>query len=84
MGSNIHSWWNNLHSNISKDTNVQRFLKHREEGEDGEPIETYTLPEEAIRIQREVAMEMGVEYDTDDETLEDFVAVNWAVWVEKP
>jgi hypothetical protein len=57
---------------------------HREESEEGEPIETYTIPEEAIRIQREAAREMGVEYDSDEEALEDFISVNWAVWADKP
>lgn len=59
------------------------MLYHPDMNERGERVDTFTLPGEAIRIQRERAISMGFIYDSDDDALNDFISVNWAIWVLK-
>ena len=39
--------------------------------------------EEAVRRQRAAAEHKGLEYENDEEALADFMANNWAFWVEE-
>jgi hypothetical protein len=61
-----------------------KMLYYREIDEHDEPVDVYILPEEAIRTLKETAKSYGIEYENDDEILQDFIALNWAVWVDKP
>jgi len=61
-----------------------KMLYYREIDEHDEPVEIYILPEEAIRTHKEMAKSYGIYFDSDEEALEEFIALNWAVWVDKP
>lgn len=59
-----------------------RQLYHPDIDESGQRVDCYLSPEDAVHLQRERAEALGYHYESDDEALDDFIANNWAVWVE--
>lgn len=45
---------------------------------DDRTLVTTMLPEDAIREQRQKALDKGREYRSDEQALDDFIVVNWA------
>jgi hypothetical protein len=61
-----------------------KLLAYWEADERGWGPNRHTLTaEEAVRRQRLAATGRGVEYGSDEEALADFMANNWAFWVEE-
>jgi hypothetical protein len=61
-----------------------KMLYYRDINEHDEPVDVYILPEEAIRRLKEIAEQYNIHYENDDEVLDEFIALNWAVWIEVP
>lgn len=92
MKNLVESWWKFLREenieakeSISSviETGERKWLYHPDVNDEGERVDVFTLPEEAIRQQREKAQTMGVDYDSDSEALDDFIATHWATWVAR-
>lgn len=57
-----------------------RMLEYREPTEEGDSVVRLT-EEEAIRIQKERAARYGVCYTADQEALDDFICIHYALYV---
>lgn len=55
-----------------------KIVKWVEPDENENPIQLSCSTEEAIRRQKTAGLKAGYEYPSDEQALEDFVAVNWA------
>jgi hypothetical protein len=62
---------------------MSKFLEYIEPDEQDNPKTIRVSVEEAIKKSKLVAAEYAdYTYESDEEALQDFIAVNWAYWVE--
>jgi hypothetical protein len=59
-----------------------RYLEYCEPYEDSNKVIRVTA-EEAIKRAKETANHRGYTYSNDEDALQDFIAVNWASWVDE-
>ena len=59
-----------------------RYLEYCEPYEDSTNVIRVTV-EEAIKATKTTAYRHGYTYSNDEDALQDFIAVNWAYWVEE-
>jgi len=59
-----------------------KYLQYHEPDEHGNIKIIRVTIEEAIEIMHRYSSRNDFVYQNDDEALEDFIAVNWAYWVE--
>jgi hypothetical protein len=59
-----------------------RYLQYCEPYEDSTNVIRVTV-EEAIKATKTTAYRHGYTYSNDEDALQDFIAVNWASWVDE-
>lgn len=62
---------------------MSKFLEYIEPDEQDNPKIIRISVEEAIKKSKLVAEYADYTYESDEEALQDFIAVNWAYWVEE-
>ena len=60
-----------------------RYLRYSEPDADGKQKIVRISVEEAIKRAKETAYRHGYTYSNDEDALQDFIAVNWASWVDE-
>lgn len=60
-----------------------KYLQYHEPDEQGRDRVICVSTQEAINTSRTTAYRHGYSYTSDQEALEDFIAVNWAYWVDE-
>ena len=65
------------------DKKFTRKLKYDEPGENEEHIINIITEENAIKFQKEKLKKLGYVYMDDQMALDDFIAVNWASYLEE-
>lgn len=62
---------------------MSKFLQYIEPDEQDNPKIIRVSVEEAIKKSKLVAEYADYTYESDEEALQDFIAVNWASWAEE-
>ena len=60
-----------------------RYLQYSEPDIDGKQKIVRVSVQEAIRSAKATAIYVGYFYENDEEALQDFIAVNWASWIDE-
>jgi len=62
---------------------MNKILQYREPDEKDSLKIIRVTPQDAIDSMKQYAYRHGYAYSNDEEALQDFIAVNWAYWVEE-